>query len=138
MRMPVSVRMSVFMSVSVLRGSILSVKLGQELDRDEYGDPGEKLDERPAIDPGPGIRWEWSTEDARYAALPDLVAWLVDALLADGYRVTDPVSLQAEKRAVIPKLHTLGSKEGKHYIFRRLQLICFIIIISVSIVIIII
>ena len=100
-------------ATNVLRGSILSVKLGQELDRDEYGDPGEKLDERPAIDPGPGIRWEWSTEDARYAALPDLVAWLVDALLADGYRFTDPVSLQAEKRAVIPKLHTLDAEEQR-------------------------
>ena len=35
------------------RGSILSIKLGQELDADEYGEPGEKLDKRPAIDPTP-------------------------------------------------------------------------------------
>ena len=98
---------------NMLRGSIISVKLGQELDREEFDDPGEKLDERPAIDPGPGIRWEWSTEDARYVLLPDIVAWLVDALLDSGYSFTDPVSLQMEKRIILPKLHDLDPEEQR-------------------------
>ena len=98
-------------ALNILRGSIISVKLGQELDREEFDDPGEKLDERPAIDPGPGIRWEWSTEDARYVLLPDIVAWLVDALLESGYSFTDPVSLQAERHTVMPRLRELDPAE---------------------------
>lgn len=98
-------------ALSVLPGSILSVKLGQELDADEYGDAGNELDERPAIDPSPGIRWEWSVEEERFALLPDIVSWLVDALKAHGYRFTDPVSLQSEKRLILRKAAELTPEE---------------------------
>ena len=100
-------------ALGLLRGSILSVKLGQELDAEEYGDPGSKLDERPAIDPKPGVRWEWSTEEEKYALLPDIVAWLVDALQGMGYSFTDPVSLQGEKRALLQKLRELDAAERR-------------------------
>ena len=100
-------------ALNVLRGSIISVKLGQELDENEYGDPGDELDERPAIDPSPGIRWEWSTEDERFALLPDVVAWLVDALLADGYRFTDPFSLQSEERAILSRHREMDEDERR-------------------------
>ena len=96
---------------NVLRGSIISVKLGQELDEDEFDDFGWKLDERPAIDPSPGVRWEWSTEEERYALLPEIVGWLVDALKADGYSFTDPMSLQSEKRLILRRERELTPEE---------------------------
>lgn len=99
--------------LSLLRGSILSVKLGQELDEDEYDDRGRRLDERPAIDPKPGIRWEWETTEEQYALLPDLVAWLVDALLANGYSFTDPQSLQSEKRLLLRRVRELDAEERR-------------------------
>ena len=98
-------------AMSVLSGSILSFKLGQELDADEYGDVGHELDERPAIDPSPGVRWEWSGEEERFALLPDIVGWLVDALKAHGYRFTDPESLQSEKRLILRKANELTPEE---------------------------
>lgn len=97
--------------LNVLCGSIITVKLGQELDESEYDDPGDKLDERPAIDPSPGIRWNWSTEDERFALLPDIVMWLVDALKADGFTFTDPVKLQSERRAILSKTRELEPEE---------------------------
>ena len=97
--------------MSVLDGSILSFKLGQELDEDEFDDAGPKLDERPAIDPSPGIRWEWSGEEERFAPLPDIVGWLVDALKAHGYRFTDPEALQNEKRLILRKTNELTPEE---------------------------
>ena len=100
-------------ALNVLRGSILSVKLGQELDENEYGDRGRELDERPAIDPSPSIRWEWSTEDERFALLPDIVAWLVDALQAGGYRFTDPVSLQSEERPILQRQREMDEEERR-------------------------
>ncbi len=99
--------------LNVLRGSIITVKLGQELDENEYDDPGRKLDERPAIDPSPGIRWEWSTEDERFALLPDIVMWLVDALKANGYSFMDPMKLQSEKRTILSKIRELDPDEEK-------------------------
>ena len=98
-------------ALNILRGSILSVKLGQELDEDEYDDLGEKLDERPAIDPSPGIRWEWSTEEEKYAALPELVTWLIEALETLEYEFTDPVSLQREERILLQQTYELTPEE---------------------------
>ena len=100
-------------ALGVLRGSILSVKLGQELDEDEYGEVREKLEMRPAIDPTPGIRWEQSDEDLRYVQLPQLIAWLLDALQNLGYSFTDPVELQKEAGTLLPKLRTLDEEEQK-------------------------
>ena len=98
-------------ALNILRGSILSVKLGQELDEDEYDDLGEKLDERPAIDPSPGIRWEWNTEEEKYASLPELVTWLIEALETLEYEFTDPVSLQREERILLHKTYELTPEE---------------------------
>ena len=98
---------------NLLRGSIISVKLGQELDRDEYGDVGEMLDERPAIDPSPGIRWEWSTEEEKYANLPEAVGWLIEALRAADYQIMSPEKLQSEARTVLVKTRELDAEEKK-------------------------
>ncbi len=95
----------------VIRGSILSVKIGQELDEAEYGDAKSKSEVRPAIDPPPGIRWEWTGQDPRYAPLQNVVSWLVDALAAKGYVFTDPEQLQQEAQTLLPKLRTLTEEE---------------------------
>ena len=97
---------------NVIRGSILSVKLGQSLDAEEYGEPGQKLDVRPAIDPTPGIRWDWD-EDPNNALLTDLVTWLVDALKDAGYSFTDPAQLQQEAQTLLPKLRSLSDEEQR-------------------------
>ena len=98
---------------NLLRGSIITVKLGQELDQDEYGDVGEMLDERPAIDPSPGIRWEWSTEEEKYAILPEAVAWLIEALHAAEYQIMDPEKLQSEAKSILVKTRELDTEEKK-------------------------
>ena len=98
---------------NLLRGGIISVKLGQELDRDEYGDVGEMLDERPAIDPSPGIRWEWSTEEEKYANLPDAVGWLIEALHAADYQIVSPEKIQSEARPILVKTRELDAEENK-------------------------
>ena len=98
-------------ALGVLRGSILSVKLGQELDEGEYGEVREKLEMRPAIDPTPGIRWEQSDEDLRYVQLPQIVAWLIDELQSLGYSFTDPVQLQEEAGTLLPRLRELSPEE---------------------------
>lgn len=98
-------------ALNVLRGSILTFKLGQELDENEYDDSGPKLDERPAIDPKPGIRWEWGTGEEQYALLPEMVGWLVDALKSQGYSFTDPVKLQSEEQLLLRKVRDLSDKE---------------------------
>ena len=98
-------------AMNVLRGSILTFKLGQELDENEYDDTGPKLDERPAIDPKPGIRWEWDVGEEKYALLPNMVGWLIDALKSQGYRFTDPVKLQSEEQVLLRKERDLDDEE---------------------------
>lgn len=98
-------------AMNVLRGSIITFKLGQELDENEYDDAGHKLDERPAIDPKPGIRWEWDTSEEQYALIPEMVSWLVDALKANGYSFTDPVKLQSEEHILLRKQRDLDEQE---------------------------
>ena len=61
------------------------------------------LDERPAIDPKPGIRWEWSSEEEIYASIPELVKWLIEALESFGYEFTDPLSLQRSATELLRK-----------------------------------
>ena len=100
-------------ALHVLRGSILSIKLGQELDEEEYDDLGERLDERPAIDPKPGIRWEWSSEEEIYASIPELVKWLIEALENFGYEFTDPLSLQRSATELLRKTGELSQEEIK-------------------------
>ena len=75
---------------TVLRGSVISVKLGQELDADEFGEAGEELDERPAIDPALYVHKKMKTtpeiaQQAIAAALPALEAltdWTMDGIHA--------------------------------------------------------
>ena len=98
-------------AASVLRGSILTFKLGQELDDDEYGDIGDKLNERPAIDPSPGIRRNWESTEERFIALPEQVGWLVDALKAQQYTFVTLDKLQSYEKTLLPKARELTPQE---------------------------
>lgn len=81
----------------LVRGSILSVKLGQELDSAEYGQVVSIQEMRPAIDPPPGIS---DADDdiprSIYETLATGLEWLLDALEAEGYTIVSPRRLQAE------------------------------------------
>lgn len=81
---------------SMIRGAVISVKLGQELDANEYGDRGEELDERPAIDPSPSISEDNMMRSAewKYQNIVPVVTWLLDALAADGYEIVALDELQ--------------------------------------------
>lgn len=70
------------------RGSIISIKLGQELDLKEYGFSGRKLDERPAVDPSPNISTERiETEQSAYQNIVNVVKWLLAAIRMEQYSV---------------------------------------------------
>lgn len=78
----------------LVRGSILSVKLGQELDAAEYGQVVDIQEMRPAIDPEPGIS---DVDDdiprSIYETLEAGVAWLLDTLEYEGYTIVPPEQL---------------------------------------------
>ena len=79
------------------RGSILSLKLGQVLDADEYSGQVSPLDNR-AIDPPPFLSDSMDdTINQTYANIVSVVGWLLDALEAEGYTVLTPEALQATR-----------------------------------------
>lgn len=81
----------------LVRGSILSVKLGQELDVAEYGQVVSIHEMRPAIDPEPGI--SDADDDIPHSIYEDLAAsleWLLDALEEEGYSIVSLEQLQKE------------------------------------------
>lgn len=88
---------------SLIRGSIISIKLGQELDQKEYGEQGDPLDERPAVDPSPSISDDMIMQDAsqQYQNITKVTEWLLDALQSSGYRI---VSLEELQAAAIPDM----------------------------------
>ncbi|MBP3452479.1 MAG: polysaccharide deacetylase family protein [Clostridia bacterium] len=96
---------------SLVRGSIISVKLGQELDDDEYGDLGEELDERPAIDPPPTISEDLTKEDTTYQNIVSVVTWLLDQLEQGGYEVVSLDELQAARADYLPQVKELTEEE---------------------------
>ena len=79
------------------RGSIISIKLGQVLDSDEYEGITYNMDNL-AIDPGPMLsdRME-DTVAATYANIVNVIGWLLQALNEEGYVVLTPEALQAER-----------------------------------------
>lgn len=96
---------------NLVRGEIICVKLGQELDLDEYGDMGEKLEERPAIDPPPTITTDTlSTEDWTYENILNVVPWLLDALKAGGYTIVSPQALQGYEMNMFSQRRTLSEQ----------------------------
>ena len=92
------------------RGSILSIKLGQVLDSEEYGGLTYTMENR-AIDPPPFLsdRMEDAIEQA-YANIPNVVEWLLAALDAQGYTLLTPERLQAERITLFDDPATLDAQ----------------------------
>ena len=81
----------------LVRGSVISVKLGQELDADEYGYVVSINEMRPMNDPEPSIaRAQDDIPRSIYADLCESLAWLLDALAQEGYQIVSPERLQGE------------------------------------------
>ena len=80
---------------SLVRGSIISLKMGQELDSREFGDNHMALDERPAVDPSPGIADDFGlrTRPATYEGLVNVVDWLLSALEEEGFSLVPVTQL---------------------------------------------
>ncbi|MDD3411809.1 MAG: GDSL-type esterase/lipase family protein, partial [Eubacteriales bacterium] len=81
----------------LVRGSVLSIKLGQELDTAEYGDQGQELNERPAIDKQPGLSDQQDEQltTTTGTRILDVATWLLDALSAAGYQIVKPDQLKS-------------------------------------------
>lgn len=79
------------------RGSIVSIKLGQVLDADEYNGTQYNMNNL-AIDPAPMLADKMEdTVAATYANITNVVGWLLQALEAEGYVVLSPEALQAQR-----------------------------------------
>ncbi|NLI20589.1 MAG: polysaccharide deacetylase family protein, partial [Clostridiales bacterium] len=79
------------------RGSIISIKLGQVLDPEEYGGTTYNMDYL-AIDPPPFLSDDMEHLIAdTYSNITNVVMWLLAALEAEGYVVLSPEALQAER-----------------------------------------
>jgi len=102
------------------RGSIISIKLGQELDSDEYGDVGSELDEEPAIDKEPTLTDEnlFSDNDT-YSNTLNVFVWLLQALQEEEYDVVSLKSLMrsAQQDTVVNTLteDELAVYDGDNY-----------------------
>lgn len=82
------------------RGSIVSVKLGQVLDADEYGGTQYNMSNL-SIDPPPMLADKMADTVAEtYANITHVVDWLLQALEAEGYIVLLPEALQAQRIAM--------------------------------------
>ena len=90
------------------RGSILSIKLGQVLDAEEFGGLTYSMNNR-AIDPEPFLSDNMEDTIAEtYANITNVVGWLLDALDAQQYTVLSPEALQAERITMFDSPHTLS------------------------------
>lgn len=82
----------------LVRGSIISVKLGQELDADEYGTVIAIHEMRPMNDPEPSIaRAQDDIPRSVYADLSVSLEWLLDALEEEGFSIVSPEALQTHR-----------------------------------------
>lgn len=81
----------------IVPGSMISVKLGQELDATEF-EGIEQIMEKLAVDPSPLLsdHMEKITQGA-YANTVNVISWLIEALYSEGYIVLLPEALQAER-----------------------------------------
>ncbi len=80
----------------LVRGSVISIKVGQELSASEYEDVSGELDEKPAIDKEPGLD-NIGLDDSLtwdYEQVIQTTAWLLEALEADGYEVVSLETLE--------------------------------------------
>ena len=96
----------------LVRGSVISVKLGQELDALEYGRVVDVNEFRPMDDPEPSLsRAQEDIPRSVYASLGEGIGWLLDALKAEGYAIVSPQALQAERVTLLGQARALTKEE---------------------------
>jgi len=101
---------------NVIRGSIVSVKLGQELDLSEFIGSGPALDEKPAIDPSPSIGEVGGNRRVEVDTLPlDQIKWLVTALKQLSYKIVMPGELQKAATTLLPETRELTEEEAARF-----------------------
>ncbi len=101
---------------NVIRGSIVSVKLGQELDLDEFIGTGPALEEKPAVDPSPSIGEVGDNRRVEVDTLPlDQMEWLIEALQALNYKIVPPSELAACAVTLLPETAELSAEEAARY-----------------------
>lgn len=94
------------------RGSVISVKLGQELDAYEYGQVIAIHEMRPINDPQPSIsRAQDDIPRSVYAELSESLTWLLDALEEEGYAIVSPERLQGEAVTLLGESRELTARE---------------------------
>lgn len=97
---------------NVIRGSIVSVKLGQELDLSEFIGTGPALDEKPAIDPSPSIGEVGGNRRTEVDTLPlDQMQWLITALKRLNYKMVLPGELESMSVTLLPETRELTAEE---------------------------
>ncbi len=101
----------------LVRGSVISIKVGQELTASEYEDVSSALDEKPAIDKEPGLE-NIGTSDSLswdYEQVIQTTAWLLEALEADGYEVVSLETLQSKDMHFYDEPITLSEEQADVY-----------------------
>lgn len=101
---------------NLIRGSIVSVKLGQELDLSEFIGSGPALDEKPAIDPSPSINEVSDNRRVEVDTLPlDQMKWLVTALKKLNYKIVMPDELEKYAVTLLPEKRELTKEEAERF-----------------------
>ncbi len=101
---------------NLIRGSIISVKLGQELDLDEFIGSGPALEEKPAVDPSPSIGEVGSNRRVEVDPLPlNQIEWLISALQQLSYRIVPPAELSKYAVTLLPETTSLSEEEAQRY-----------------------
>ena len=100
----------------IQRGSIISIKLGQELDDLEFKGPGEPSDEKPAIDKKPSITSENLHEEGGVSqGVIQGLSWLIEALRAERYTIVSLEALQKADQSGADIVHPLDEAERALY-----------------------
>ncbi|MBR0266560.1 MAG: polysaccharide deacetylase family protein [Clostridia bacterium] len=101
---------------NLIRGSIVSVKLGQELDLSEFIGSGPALDEKPAIDPSPSIGEVGDNRRVEVDTLPlDQMRWLIAALKKLNYKIVMPDELARYAVTLLPEKRELTEEETTRF-----------------------
>lgn len=101
---------------NLIRGSIVSVKLGQELDLDEFIGSGPALEEKPAVDPSPSIGEVGGNRRVEVDPLPlNQIEWLIGALHQLNYKIVPPSELAKYAVTLLPETAQLSEEEARRY-----------------------
>lgn len=102
-----------------LRGSIVSVKLGQELDASEFAS-NRKLNEKPADDPQPTIvDQETASEGATYKDIVKLTEWLLNAYEQEEFDIVSLSTLMVSPQTSVAAPKELDEETNASFDIER-------------------